>query len=345
MSRRPAAEVPEEDTPPAPSRPAKSRPAPEVDETEMQEASAAASVAAEETPVAASVPIMPPAEVMSGGSSYALLQGKRIGIIGAGAMGSALCRGLIDARVVEATKVVVSDIHSEHVQTLQQTLGVRVAKTNEQLAKHCEVVILAVKPFTVASVLDEIKDALHRDEGKPLPLFISIAAGVRIQTVQEHIDAPIPIIRAMPNTPAQVGMGACAYSRGVYAEDVHTEQARAIFESVGTALEVPEHQLDAVTALSGSGPAYVYLMIEALVDGGVKVGLPRDVASHLAAQTVFGAAKMVMETGKHPAQLKDLVTTPAGTTIAALASLEHSGVRAALIDAVEAATKRARELG
>ena len=340
MSRRPVdTDAPEEETPAAPPpRPAKPRPAPVADE-EGEDTSAPASANSTEAPPAPVAAIEPSAEMY-----HPLLLGKRIGIIGAGAMGGALCRGMINAHVVEASKVVVSDIHAEHVQGLQQTLGVRVAKSNEQLAKHCEVIVLALKPFTVASVLDEIRDSLNRDEGKPLPLLISIAAGVPLDTIQAHLEIPIPVVRAMPNTPAQVGSGACAFSRGTLADDLHVEQARAIFESVGTAIEVPEHLLDAVTALSGSGPAYVYLVIEALVDGGVKVGLPRDVASHLAAQTVLGAAKMVIETGKHPAQLKDLVTTPAGTTIAALASLEHSGVRAAFIDAVEAATKRAREL-
>lgn len=341
MSRRPADTLSEEETASSEPRPTKPRPASVEDEASPDTSAVEPSspVSMTEAPPAPVAALEPSSEMY-----HALLVGKRIGIIGAGAMGGALCRGMIDAHIVEASKVVVSDVHAEHVQELQQTLGVRVAKSNEQLAKHCEVIVLALKPFTVASVLDEIRESLKRDEGKPLPLLISIAAGVRLETLQAHLDLPIPIIRAMPNTPAQVRTGACAFSRGTLADDLHVGQARAIFESVGTAIEVAEHLLDAVTALSGSGPAYVYLMIEALVDGGVKVGLPRDVASHLAAQTVLGAAKMVIETGKHPAQLKDLVTTPAGTTIAALASLEHSGVRAAFIDAVEAATKRAQEL-
>jgi pyrroline-5-carboxylate reductase len=274
-----------------------------------------------------------------------MLREKRIGIIGAGAMGSALCRGIVHAEAAPANRILVSDPHAAHVQNLNQTLGVRIAESNSQVAKYTEIIILAVKPNIVAHVLDEIRDSLKREEGKPLPLIVSIAAGVHISKLEAHLHDPIPVVRAMPNTPAQVGKGACAYCPGTHANESHTAQAAEIFRSVGTAVEVPESWMDAVTALSGSGPAYVYLMIEALVDGGVKAGLPREIAHQLAAQTVLGAAQMVIETGKHPAQLRDMVTTPAGTTIVALAALEHAGVRAALIDAVERATIRSRELG
>jgi pyrroline-5-carboxylate reductase len=277
-------------------------------------------------------------------TSASSLRDRRIGIIGAGAMGSALCRGLIQAGAAPANRILVSDLHAAHVQKLHQSHNIRVAESNVQVARYTDIILLAVKPATVPVVLDEIADSLKRDGGKPLPLLISIAAGVRIATIEEHLSDPIPVVRAMPNTPAQVGKGACAYCPGTHADETHRAHAAAIFESVGNAVEVPESMMDAVTALSGSGPAYVYLMIEALVDGGVKVGLPREVAYKLAAQTVLGAAAMVIETGMHPAQLRDMVTTPAGTTIAAIAALEHSGVRAALIDAVECAAKRAQEL-
>jgi pyrroline-5-carboxylate reductase len=260
-------------------------------------------------------------------------------------MGSALCRGIVHAEAAPANRILVSDPHTAHVQQLQESLGVRVADNNNQVGKYTDIIVLAVKPYMVATVLDEIRDSLRRDEGKPLPLIISIAAGVHIAKLEAHLIEPLPVVRAMPNTPAQVGKGACAYCRGTHTDDLHTGQAAEIFKSVGTAVEVPEAWMDAVTALSGSGPAYIYLMIEALVDGGVKVGLPRDVAHQLAAQTVLGAAQMVIETGMHPAQLRDMVTTPAGSTIVALAALEHSGLRAALIDAVERATIRSRELG
>ena len=289
----------------------------------------------------------PPAAAPSaagGEPSVSLLQNKRIGIIGAGAMGSALCRGLISANAADPRRIVVSDVHAEHVQTLHMSLGIKVADNNAQIGKYTDIIILAVKPNTVAPVLDEIADVLKRDGGKPLPLLICIAAGVHLAKIESHLKDPVPVVRAMPNTPAQVGLGACAFCAGTHAEDIHKEQAAEIFRSVGNAVEVPESMMDAVTALSGSGPAYVYLMIEALVDGGIKVGLPRDVAYKLAAQTVLGAAQMVIQTGLHPAQLRDMVTTPAGTTIEAIASLEHSHFRAALIDAVEVATQRSREL-
>jgi pyrroline-5-carboxylate reductase len=260
-------------------------------------------------------------------------------------MGGALCRGLVNGGAASASRLVVSDPHTAHVQKLQQMLGVKAAESNSQLARYSDIVVLAVKPYLVAGVLDEIKETLKRDEGKPRPLVISIAAGVSIATIQSRVGDSIPIVRAMPNTPAQVGKGACAYCRGPHADPEHLAQTAAIFEAVGTVVEVPEAWMDAVTALSGSGPAYVYLMIEALVDGGVKVGLPREVAMQLASQTVLGAAQMVIETGMHPAQLRDMVTTPAGSTIVALSSLEHSGLRAALIDAVEKAAARSRELG
>jgi pyrroline-5-carboxylate reductase len=273
-----------------------------------------------------------------------MLSEKRIGIIGVGAMGSALCRGLIQESAAPANKIIAYDPHIGHVQALKD-LGVKIAENNTQIAKFTDIILLCVKPFNVVPVLKEIRESLRRDGGKPAPLIISIAAGVRIATLEEHIEHPTPIIRAMPNTPAQLGVGAAAYCPGTHAEAIHLEQAQAIFEAVGTAVQVPEDMMDAVTALSGSGPAYVYLMIESLIDGGVKVGLTRDIATQLAAQTVLGAAQMVIQTGMHPAQLRDRVTTPAGTTIAALASLEQSGVRSALIEAVERATARSRELG
>ncbi len=273
-----------------------------------------------------------------------MLRDKRIGIIGAGAMGGALCRGLVHADAAPANRILVSDPHSAHVDALQAELGIKKAEGNLQAAKFTDILVLAVKPWMVAPVMEEVAESLRR-EGKPMPLVISIAAGVTISNLESLSADPIPIIRAMPNTPAQVGKGACAFCRGTHALDEHAEQAHEIFKSVGIAVEVPESSMDAVTALSGSGPAYIYLMIEALIDGGVRAGLPRDVASQLAVQTVAGAAQMVAETGMHPAQLRDMVTTPAGTTIEAIASLEHSGLRAALIDAISKAAARSKELG
>ena len=274
-----------------------------------------------------------------------MLTDKRIGIIGAGAMGGALCRGLVHAQAALPTRILVSDPHTEHVENLKNTLNIKVAKNNAQVALHTDIIVLAIKPFTIPAVLEEISESLKRDADKPFPLIICIAAGIRLAKIESFLEDPIPVIRAMPNTPAQVLKGACAYCRGTHANDDHIAQANAIFQSVGIGVEVPESQMDAVTALSGSGPAYIYLMIEALIDGGVRAGLPRDIASQLASQTVLGAAQMVIETGMHPAQLRDMVTTPAGTTIEAIAALEHSGLRAALIDAIGKAAQRSKELG
>lgn len=274
-----------------------------------------------------------------------LLQDKKIGIIGAGAMGGALCRGIVNSGVVPANRILVSDPHYAHIHALQESLGVKIADNNLQVARFTDIVILAIKPYSVAPVLTEIADGLQRDSTKPLPLLISIAAGVRLERLQTLAGSEIPVIRAMPNTPAQVGKGACAFCRGSHADDDHAAMSVEIFRSVGEALEVAESLMDAVTALSGSGPAYVYLMIEAMVDGGVKVGIPRDIANQLVTQTVLGAAQMVKETGLHPAQLRDMVTTPAGTTIEALAALEQSGLRASLIDAIVRAAARSKELG
>lgn len=274
-----------------------------------------------------------------------MLTDKRIGIIGAGAMGGALCRGLVLAQAALPTRILVSDPHTEHVENLKNTLNIKVAKNNAQVALHTDIIVLAIKPFTIPTVMEEIRESLKRDADKPLPLLVCIAAGVRTSKIESYLEEPIPVVRAMPNTPAQVLKGAAAYCRGTHANDDHIAQAKAIFQSVGIGVEVPESQMDAVTALSGSGPAYIYLMIEALIDGGVRAGLPRDVASQLASQTVLGAAQMVIDTGMHPAQLRDMVTTPAGTTIEAIAALEHSGLRAALIDAIGKAAQRSKELG
>lgn len=255
-------------------------------------------------------------------------------------MGSALGRGLVHAQATRAEDIVFSDPHSAHLVALQDQLGVTSATSNLQAAKGADIVVLAVKPFNVRPVLEEIGASITTDQ-----LVLSIAAGVRIEDIEALLPAGVPVVRAMPNSAAQVNEGASALSAGRYARPEHVAAAKAVFSSVGTAVEVPESLLDAVTALSGSGPAYVYLMIEALVDGGVKVGIPRDIAHQLATQTVLGSAKMVIETGKHPAQLKDMVATPGGTTITALAHLEHAGVRSALIEAVEKACQRAHELG
>ena len=284
------------------------------------------------------------ASTATSGSAPPALREKRIGIIGAGAMGTALCQGLLHAGAAPANRILVSDPRTAHVQDLQRSLGIRVAESNTQVAKYTDIILLAVQPGMVEGVLDEIGEGLKRDGGRPLPLLISLAAGVPLATLESHLPEPLPLVRAMPNTPVQIARGATAYSRGTHTDDTQAALAATMFRAVGIALEVPEPMLDAVTALSGSGPAYVYLMIEALVDGGVRVGVPREMALELAVQTVLGAAQMVQETGLHPAQLRDAVTTPAGAAAVALSTLEHSGLRAALMDAVERAAAHSRGL-
>lgn len=262
-----------------------------------------------------------------------------IGIIGAGAMGEALATGVIRAGLVEPERLYVTDVRKERLDYLRAKLGVSPLSDNRQLVGASQVVILAVKPPIVAPVLEEIAPVITAAH-----TLISIAAGITLSFMEQHLPPGVPVVRVMPNTPCLVGAGASAFALGRYARSEDAALAREIFAAVGIAVEVPEDQLDIVTGLSGSGPAYVYLLIEALSDGAVRLGLPRHVAVQLAAQTVYGAAKMVLSTGEHPAALKDAVTTPGGTTAAGLFALEEAGVRAAFARAVERATRRAAEL-
>jgi pyrroline-5-carboxylate reductase len=262
----------------------------------------------------------------------------KLGVIGCGKMGTALVGGGIRSGAVAASDVIGVDPVAAARQHFTAATG---ADAAEQLASiaGCDVILLCTKPHDASAVLREAADLLQRPS-----LVISIAAGVTLAAL-EQAAGEHRVIRAMPNTPALVGQGAAAYCSGARSTRADAELAQQLLGSVGLAVEIPERLMDAVTGLSGSGPAYVYLMIEALADGGVRMGLPRADALKLAAQTVLGAATMVMETGKHPAVLKDMVTSPGGTTIAGLAELERHGLRAALIDAVTAATRRATELG
>jgi pyrroline-5-carboxylate reductase len=240
---------------------------------------------------------------------------------------------------VAAENILVADPHTGAHDLLKREAGVNLTTDNEEAARWGEVLVMAVKPNTLSLALAEVGQVVN-----PACLVLSVVAGKRIQEIESAFPAGNPVVRAMPNSAAQVRRGACAISPGTHATDAHIAVAKEVFSAVGTVVQVPETMLDGVTALSGSGPAYVYLMIEALIDGGVKVGLPREVASQLATQTVLGAAQMIVESGRHPAELKDMVATPGGTTIAALASLEQAGVRAALMRAVEEACRRAGEL-
>lgn len=265
-------------------------------------------------------------------------QSERIAVVGGGKMGEALVRALCASGLASPAQIAVTHPREARRAALA-ALGVRAVADNREAVAGADLVIIAVKPDLVPAVLAEISAAL-----KPGSPVVSIAAGVTLEQIESRLPAGTPVVRVMPNTPVQVGAGAAGVARGRHATDAHVEQVVRIFNAAGRAVELPERLMDAVTGLSGSGPAYVCLVIEALADGGVKMGLPREVALTLAAQTVLGAAKLVLETGKHPAQWKDMVASPGGTTIAGLAQLERSAVRGALIDAVEAATHRAREL-
>lgn len=270
----------------------------------------------------------------------AITAGLRVGVLGVGAMGSALIKGWLAAELLQPEQIRAYDVATRHLADVCAQLGLRAAGSEADAATEADVLLVAVKPYDVPQALSS---ALASVPAGP-PLVLSIAAGVSIA----KLEAAAPgraVIRVMPNTPALVLAAASAYARGTEATEHDAALAQALLGAVGRAIELPEKLLNAVTGLSGSGPAYVYLAIEALADGGVRCGLPRAAAMELAAQTVLGAAQMVLATGDHPGVLKDRVTSPGGTTIAGLAVLERAAFRAALIEAVTAATKRADELG
>ncbi len=266
--------------------------------------------------------------------------GKKIAFLGSGNMAEALVKGLVSAGTADAREITCAEPRAERREDLQKRYGVNATADNAQAAAGADILFLSVKPQIIDALLEEIAPAVDHQK-----LVISIAAGVPIAAISRKLGAGVRIVRTMPNTPALVGSGATALSRGAHATEADLAVALSLFEAVGTAVVVDEHHLDAVTGLSGSGPAFVFIAIEALADGGVKVGLARHVALALAAQTVMGAARLVLETGEHPGRLKDQVTSPGGTSIAGIHALEQHRFRAALIAAVEAATKRSRELG
>jgi pyrroline-5-carboxylate reductase len=264
----------------------------------------------------------------------------KIGFIGAGKMATALASGLIHSGFTTAKSIVASDVSELALQIFATKTGGLTTHANADVLQESEIIVLAVKPQHVPTALTEL-----RTHVKPDHLLVSIAAGVTLRTLHEGLGERCRIVRVMPNSPCLVGAGASAFACGPHATNADAELVSALLSTVGIAVPVPESQIDAVTGLSGSGPAYAFQMIEALSDGGVRVGLPRDVATKLAAQTLLGAARMVLETGEHPGSLKDAVTSPGGTTIAGLHAMERGGVRAALMDAVEMATQRSVELG
>ncbi|MEQ2007495.1 MAG: pyrroline-5-carboxylate reductase [Limisphaerales bacterium] len=263
-----------------------------------------------------------------------------IGFLGAGKMATALVRGFVAAKLTSAKSIVASDVMEAARKSFADETGVKPMPTNLAVCKACTILILAVKPDQVAAVLAEIRDHLT-----PKHLLISIAAGVTLTKLEAGLFPGARVVRVMPNTPALVGASASAFAVGAHATPTDAALVLRLFSAVGVALQVKESLLDAVTGLSGSGPAYAYQIIEALSDGGVAAGLPRDVATKLAAQTLLGAAKMVLETGQHPGVLKDMVTSPGGTTIEGLHELEKAGVRGGLMNAVRAAAEKSKKLG
>lgn len=263
----------------------------------------------------------------------------RIGFLGAGQMATALARGFLQAGLVSAERIVAVDVSADAAARFQQQTQSVVVNTVRDVAAQADVILLAVKPQHMAGALAEL--APHAEARH---VFVSIAAGITLATLSSGLGAAARIVRVMPNTPCLIGAGASAFSRGMKATDADAALAQQLLSAVGLAVEVPERLLDAITGLSGSGPAYAYVMIEALSDGGVRMGLPRDLATRFAAQTLAGAAQMVLSTGQHPGALKDAVASPGGTTIAGLQALEQGGLRGVLIDAVQAATERSREL-
>jgi len=255
-------------------------------------------------------------------------------------MATALAQGFLAQGLASQESVLAGEPYAAAAEDFARRTGCRTTKDNSEVIAGAEVVFLAVKPQQVPDVLAGLRGRWRAEQ-----LVISIAAGVRLATLADLIGQGPRLVRVMPNTPCLVGKSASAYALGETASPADAELVARLLGAVGRAWQVPESQLDAVTGLSGSGPAFVYVMIEALSDGGVRMGLPRELATALAAQTVLGGAEMVLETGEHPGVLKDQVTSPGGTTIAGLAALESGGLRAALISAVEAATRRSQELG
>ncbi len=264
---------------------------------------------------------------------------RTIGFVGAGNMAEAMLRGLLRGEDFAAANVSASGPRLERVQELREKYGIN-ATTDNHVPASAEIVVLSVKPQIMSRVLDEVAGTISPDA-----LVISIAAGVPVSAIQTRLASGTRVIRAMPNTPALVDAAATAIAGGEHARESDLADAKKIFDSIGLTVILDESQLDAVTGLSGSGPAYVFLILEALSDAGVKVGLSRRTAQLLAAQTLLGSAKMLLETNEHPGRLKDMVTSPGGTAITGLHTLEHGGVRTTLMNAVEAATRRSRELG
>jgi pyrroline-5-carboxylate reductase len=263
----------------------------------------------------------------------------RLAVLGAGKIGGILLRAFLEQKLVQHRRVHATVRHAEKARALAKELGIEVSTDNRAAVRDADIVLLAVKPQAVREVLEEIKP-----EMKPGKLIVSVVASVSTQLMEKYLGLDAPVVRAMPNTPCAIGCGMTGLAKGIHAGKEHLEIAQTMFEAVGRAVVVDEKQIDAVTGLSASGTAFIDIILESLAEGGVKVGLPRDISTLLAAQTMMGAARMVLDTGDHPALLKDAVTTPAGSTMDGILELEDGKVRVTLIKAVMKATQRAKEL-
>jgi len=263
----------------------------------------------------------------------------RVAVLGAGKMGGILLQAFLKQQILRPDQLFATVAHADRAAALSAQWGVEVSTDNRAVVEQAEVVLLGVKPFQIPDLIAEIKPGLTTNK-----LLISFAASVKTSAIEQAAGIEIPVIRAMPNTPSMLGAGISALCRGKYVTESQMAIATRIFETVGRTVIVDEKHMDAVTGLSASGPAFIYIILESLAEAGVKVGLPRDIATLLAAQTAYGSARMVLETGYHPALLKDAVTTPAGCTIDGILELEEGGLRVTLIKAVMRASQRAKEL-
>ncbi len=263
----------------------------------------------------------------------------RVAVLGAGKMGGILLQAFLKQNLFAPAQIHATVAHAERAVALSTQWGVDVGIDNLEAARQADLILIGVKPFQVPDLMKQIQPALSKEK-----MLVSFAASVKTTAIEEAAGMEVAVVRAMPNTPSALGAGVTALCRGRFVSAAQMELAERMFETVGRTVVVDEKHMDAVTGLSGSGPAYIYIIIEALAEAGVKVGLPRDVATQLAAQTAFGASKMVLETGYHPALLKDAVTTPAGCTIDGILELEEGGLRVTLIKAVMRATERAKQL-
>jgi pyrroline-5-carboxylate reductase len=267
------------------------------------------------------------------------LSEKRVAVLGAGKIGGILVKAFLEKKLLSRKLTTATVQHEERASALSKKLGIPVGTNNLAAAKKADIVLVCVKPQAVQGVIEEI-----RASARPEQLVISVAASVPTSHIEKALGSKVPVVRAMPNTPCVIGQGMTALCKGSHATAQHLEIASALFNLVGRTVVVDEKHMDAVTGLSASGPAYIYIILESLAEAGVKVGLPRDVATLLAAQTTLGAAGVVLETGDHPALLKDAVTTPAGCTIDGIMELEEGKLRVTLIKAVVKAAQRAKEL-